>query len=82
MNDDFFNCFMCFYREAHLSKAIVSSFLTLIPKNSNSLGLNDYRPIFLVVCIYKAISKILPSRLKRDLHSVVFDCQSNFILGR
>ncbi|XP_058733672.1 uncharacterized protein LOC131605316 [Vicia villosa] len=82
MKADFINCLSCFHREALLSKAITSSFLTLIPKNSNPLGLNEYRPICLVGCIYKVISKILASRLKKVLSSVVSECQSAFVPGR
>lgn len=68
---DFINFFMCFYQEAILSKAITSSFLTLIPKTSNPLRLDDYRPICLVGCVYKTISKLLALILKKVLNSVV-----------
>ncbi|XP_058733229.1 uncharacterized protein LOC131604830 [Vicia villosa] len=54
----------------------------LIPKSSNPLGLDDYRPIYLVGCIYKAISKLLASRLKLVLNSIVSQCQSAFVSGR
>ncbi|XP_058774298.1 uncharacterized protein LOC131648566 [Vicia villosa] len=77
MQVEFINCFRCFHREALLSRAITSSFLTLILKSPNPLGLDDYRPICLVGCVYKAISKLLASRLKKVLGSIVLKCESN-----
>ncbi|XP_058732569.1 uncharacterized protein LOC131604096 [Vicia villosa] len=82
MQVDFINCFRGFHREALLSRAIISSFLTLILKSSNPLGLDDYRSICLVGCVYKAISKLLASRLKKVLGSIGSKCQSAFVTGR
>ncbi|XP_058742003.1 uncharacterized protein LOC131614437 [Vicia villosa] len=82
MKVEFINCFKCFHREALLSKSITSSFLTLIPKSSNPLSLDEYRPICLVGCIYKAISKLLASRLKKVLGTTISKCQSAFVPGR
>ncbi|XP_058725807.1 uncharacterized protein LOC131597111 [Vicia villosa] len=56
-----------FHSGAVLSKSITPSFLTLIPKKSNPLGLDDYRMICLVGCIYKIISKLLACRIKKVL---------------
>lgn len=65
-----------------LSKSIISSFLTLIPKKDKLLGLYDYRHICLVGCIYKIISKLLSSRIKRVLSSIISNSQSAFVSGR
>ncbi|XP_058726407.1 uncharacterized protein LOC131597748 [Vicia villosa] len=47
IKDDFVSFFKYFYSGNVISKAISSSFLSLIPKTSNPLSLDDYRPICL-----------------------------------
>lgn len=68
---DFVRMFTDFHENGRLSKVITSSFLTLIPKRDNPLKLGDYRSFFLVGCIYKVLAKLLTSRLKRVLDSIV-----------
>ena len=46
-------------------KGTNASFITLVPKVVNPQHLNDFRPISLVGCVYKIVSKILSSRMKR-----------------
>ena len=48
-----------------LPKAITASFLALIPKVNNPQDLKEYRPICLIGCLYKILSKVLASRLKK-----------------
>ena len=64
------------------SKFTNASFVTLVPKAVNSQLLNDFKPIFLVGCVYKIVSKILSSRLKRMLNKVIDPGQSAFLEGR
>lgn len=45
-------------------------------------GLNDFRLISFVNCIYKVISKVLANRLKGVISDVIDDCQFSFIGGR
>ncbi|XP_058776524.1 uncharacterized protein LOC131650829 [Vicia villosa] len=79
---DFFNFFNYFFGGSSLSKAITSSFFTLIPKKHNPLGLDDSRPICLVGCIYKVAAKLLAGRLKKVLNSIISSCQTAFVPGR
>ena len=55
------------------TKGTNASFITLVPKIVNPQLLNDFRPISLVGCVYKIVSKILSSRLKRVLDKVTKD---------
>ena len=57
-------------------------FITLVPKVVNPQLLNDFRPISLVGLVYKIVSKILSSRLKRVLDKVIDPRQSAFLEGR
>ena len=71
-----------FWREGKIPKGGNASFIALIPKKQTPLGLDDYRPISLVGCVYKIISKILANRIKNVLPKVIDNSQSAFIKGR
>ncbi|XP_058749365.1 uncharacterized protein LOC131622352 [Vicia villosa] len=82
IQNDIVNFVMEFHTTTFLPKAITASFLALIPKNPNPQGLNEYRPICLVGCLYKIISKILANRIKKVLKSIISPCQSAFVPDR
>lgn len=77
---------ICFIKEFHnnakLSKAITSSFLSLVPKSNNPSSLDGCIPIFLVGSLYKKFSKLLAGRLKRVLGSLIASCQSALVPRR
>jgi Reverse transcriptase (RNA-dependent DNA polymerase) len=56
--------------------------LCLIPKEFNASRIQKYRPISLVDCSYKIISKILTNRLARVMDRIVDPAQAAFIKGR
>lgn len=58
------------------------AFIALIAKIDNPKGLKDYRPIIMVGCIYKIISKVLEKRLQRVMDTLIGSFQSSFIAGR
>lgn len=59
-----------------------ASFISLIPKIDNPQGLNDFRPISLVNCMYKVLSKLLANRLKGVMSSIIDECQFAFVGGK
>jgi len=71
-----------FAEDGSWPKGTNASFITLVPKVVNPQHLNDFRPISLVGCVYKIVSKILSSRLKRVLNKVIDLRQSAFLEGR
>ncbi|KAJ9543283.1 hypothetical protein OSB04_022990 [Centaurea solstitialis] len=68
---DFFAAVKHFEESAFFDKGCNSSFLTLLPKVDSPLCFNDYRPISLIGCLYKLIAKILATRLKQVISSVI-----------
>ena len=71
-----------FHSEGRIPKGCNAYFIALVPKKQNPQGVDDYRPISLVGCIYKIISKILATRLKSVLPKIIDCSQSAFIKGR
>lgn len=46
------------------------------------MKISDFRPISLIVCIYKVISKVLANRLKKVIGTVISETQTTFISRR
>ncbi|XP_058754722.1 uncharacterized protein LOC131627879 [Vicia villosa] len=82
VKSDVISCFRELHSGSCLSKSITSSFLALIPKSNNPLGLDEYRPIYLVGSILKSISKVLAGRIKKVIGKVISNSQSAFVPGR
>jgi hypothetical protein len=82
LKDDIFKFMSEFHENGKLVKGINSTFMTLIPKKDNPSKLNDFRPISLVGCTYKILSKVLANRLKRVMHNIISGVQTAFIQGR
>ncbi|GJY66889.1 RNA-directed DNA polymerase, eukaryota [Tanacetum coccineum] len=79
---DFWNCIRHIGKTGVLKKGCNPSFTVLIPKKIDPISFSDYRPICLIGCVYKVISKLLASRLARAIDSVISPNQSAFIKGR
>ncbi|XP_028108798.1 uncharacterized protein LOC114307598 [Camellia sinensis] len=62
---------MEFHRHGKLTNGITSSFITLIPQKDCPESLADYRPISLIGSLYKILSKVLASRVKKVTPKVV-----------
>jgi hypothetical protein len=56
--------------------------LTLIPKVKSPQGLSDFRPISLLGCRYKILSKVLANRLANVIGNLIPKTQSAFLKGR
>ncbi|GJV16353.1 RNA-directed DNA polymerase, eukaryota [Tanacetum coccineum] len=79
---DFCEAVEHFFKQGSFSKGCNSSFIALIPKVLDAKFVNDYRPISLIGCIYKVVTKILASRLAMVIAGLVSNTQSAFVAGR
>ena len=61
---------------------INATIIALIPKVPNPSSMGEFRPISCCNTLYKCISKIISSQLKRVLPSLIDPPQSTFILGQ
>jgi hypothetical protein len=59
-----------------------STFLSLIPKDSNPSSFSRFRPISLCNVSYKLITKVIANRIKPLLHKLISPSQSRFIEKR
>eukprot|EP00253_Pinus_taeda_P031502 PITA_31502 len=65
-----------------LLPALNSTFITLIPKEENSITPEKFRPIALCNVLYKIISKVIANRLKPLLPMIISPKQSGYVEGR
>jgi len=82
MKGDAMNAVQSFAEGGSWPKGTNASFITLVLKVVNPQLLNDFRSISLVEIVYKIVSKILCSRLKRVLDKVIDPGKSAFLEGR
>eukprot|EP00253_Pinus_taeda_P013097 PITA_13097 len=69
-------------RNRTILKALNTSFISMIPKQDSTLTVDKYRPNALCNVVYKIISKVLASRLKPLLPSLISGEQSGNVEGR
>ena len=68
--------------KGNMGGATNSTFLALIPKESNPTSIKKFRPISLCNASYKIFSKVLSLRLKQIIPSLISPNQGSFISGR
>jgi hypothetical protein len=63
-------------------QAINNSFIILVPKVNSPTTLNDFRPISLLNCVVKIITKLLGDRIQKVILSLMHQNQYGFIMTR
>ena len=71
-----------FFSTGCLLREINCTILALVPKVPNPNSMHDYRPISCCNTIYKCISKIIATRIKRCLPDIISPAQAAFVHGR
>ncbi|CAL5351826.1 unnamed protein product [Camellia sinensis] len=75
MKGDIMLFFKEFFANGKLATGLISSIIALIPKTENPNSLNDFRPISLIGSMYKILAKVLSSRLKLIIPSIISPSQ-------
>ena len=70
------------WENRRLNRGCNSSFLKLVLKVSNPIVFSEFRPMSLIVTLYKIIAKTLAKWLKSVIGEVIRDSQTTFIEGR
>ena len=71
-----------FCQAGRMPAEVNNSFIVLIHKSQSPTSFNHYRPISLCNVVYKIITKLLVSRLRKILHKLISPTQVEFISGR
>lgn len=79
---DFYRLIADFHAGQVNLQSINASFITLIPKKDVPVSANDYRPISLLNCTIKIITKLLANILQKVILSLVHSNQYGFIKKR
>nr|GEX05335.1 hypothetical protein [Tanacetum cinerariifolium] len=82
IGSDFCSAVECFFESGSFPKGSNSSFIALIPKVTDAKLVTDFRPISLIGCVYKVVTKILANRLATVISDLVSDIQSVFVANR
>lgn len=82
IREDIMKMFDEFHQHEKLVSGLNHFFIVLIPKKEEALTLKDYRPISLIGCVYKIMSKVLAVRLSKVINHIISDCQSAFVSNR
>jgi hypothetical protein len=79
---DFFELFSAFYQNQIDMRCLNCAFITLVPKTNSPMSVNDYRPISLLGCTIKLITKMLANKFHKVITSMLHDNQYGFIKQR
>ena len=71
-----------FFQSGYMPPFISATKLIVLPKVAHPQTASDFRPISCCNVLYKVISKLLCSRLKKVLPSIINQCQGAFVQGR
>lgn len=82
IKQDFYDLCHQFYQDTLCLQSINSSFISLIPKRAGASGVNDYRPISLLSCTIKLLTKLLANRLQSVILDHIHTNQYGFIKSR
>jgi hypothetical protein len=80
--DDVCKAICLFFNKSKLYRSYNYTNIALVPKIKNALHVKDYRPISCCNTIYKCISKIIASRLRLVLPTIISSNQAAFLPGR
>lgn len=82
IKNDLMQILQSFYnRTLDISKLNLASII-LIPKKTDAVTIKNYRPISLINCSFKIITKLLTNRLAKIIDPLIDDSQAAFIKGR
>lgn len=82
IKEDFYLLCDAFYHGSLNLESLNYGYITLIPKTRAPETVNDFRPITLLNCCLKLITKILANRLQKVILKIVHKNQYGFLKGR
>jgi hypothetical protein len=66
------------FRKKRLTPSVKTAVIKLIPKKGNAADIRKWRPISLLSCVYKVISRAVYNRLKKVINRFTSRAQKGF----
>ena len=82
IKEDLVRVFIEFHRSGIINQRTNAMFIALLPKNSLTKKISDFRPISLITCLYEIIAKVLSEQLRSVLHETIHSTHGAFVQGR
>nr|GEV45596.1 RNA-directed DNA polymerase, eukaryota [Tanacetum cinerariifolium] len=82
LGSDLYDAVVWFFDNGSFARGCNTSFITLIPKIQDPKFVSDYRPISLIGCLYKVITKVIANRLSLIISDLISDVKSAFLPNR
>jgi hypothetical protein len=82
IKEDIYDLCFQFYEGKLDLESINMGYITLIPKVATPAGVNDYRPITLLNCVLKILTKLLANRLQKIVLKIIHKNQYGFLKER
>nr|GEW67382.1 RNA-directed DNA polymerase, eukaryota, reverse transcriptase zinc-binding domain protein [Tanacetum cinerariifolium] len=82
LGSDLYDAVVWFFDNGSFARGCNTSFITLIPKIQDPKFVSDYRPISLIGCLYKVITKVIANRLSLIISDLISNVQSAFLPNR
>lgn len=82
LQPDSVELFRVFHLNGKIPKSLNATFITLIPKKSDALHIQGFRPINLISVPYEIIVEVLSNKIRTVLREVIDDNQYAFIKER
>jgi hypothetical protein len=82
VKQDIMHLFDDFYSEKIDISQLNYGIITLLPKVNNAVKIQQFRPICLLNCIYKLITKTLTLRIEKVVDKLIHTNQTAFMKGR
>jgi hypothetical protein len=79
---DFYDLCNQFHQGSLCLESINSCFITLVPKKDDASTVHDFRPISLLNCTLKLLTKLLANRLQTVIMQLIHENQYGFIKSR
>ena len=79
--EDVMNTFAEFLSSGKFVASLNFTFIDLIPNKAGVVDIKDFRPISLVGCMYKLLSKVLARRWRAVIGYLISENQNAFVRG-
>ena len=82
IKEDLLRAFSKFHNNGIINQSTEATFIAFMPKKSRTNKISNFKPISLVISLYKIMTKVLLGHVQRVLHETMYISQGAFVEGR